>query len=56
MLSACLVGKNRTLIVLDYWLSEDKTEFIYLLDDIVEAKSKTAKTKEDNRIKNQLMI
>ena len=29
MLSACLVGKNRSLIVLDYWLSEDNTEFIY---------------------------
>lgn len=26
MLSACLVGKNRSLIVLDYWLSEDQTE------------------------------
>ena len=40
MLSACLVGKNRSLIVLDYWLSEDNTEFIYLLDDIVEAKAR----------------
>lgn len=45
MLSACLVGKNRTLIVLDYWLSEDNTEFIYLLDDIVEAKARQLKPK-----------
>ena len=43
MLSACLVGKNRSLIVLDYWLSEDNTEFIYLLDDIVEAKARQIK-------------
>lgn len=43
MLSACLVGKNRSLIVLDYWLSEDNTEFIYLLDDIVEAKARQLK-------------
>lgn len=40
MLSACLIGKNRSLIVLDYWLSEDNTEFVYLLDDIVEAKAR----------------
>ncbi|MGQ3449618.1 FtsK/SpoIIIE domain-containing protein [Streptococcus pneumoniae] len=45
MLSACLVGKNRSLIVLDYWLSEDNTEFIYLLDDIVEAKAKQLRPK-----------
>lgn len=45
MLSACLVGKNRSLIVLDYWLSEDNTEFIYLLDDIVEAKARQLKPK-----------
>ena len=45
MLSACLVGKNRSLIVLDYWLSEDNTEFIYLLDDIVEAKARQLKTR-----------
>ena len=43
MLSACLVGKNRSLIVLDYWLSEDNTEFIYLLDDIVEARARQLK-------------
>lgn len=43
MLSACLVGKNRALIVLDYWLSEDNTEFIYLLDDTVEAKARQLK-------------
>ena len=46
MLSACLVGKNRSLIVLDYWLSEDNTEFIYLLDDIVEAKARQLKPKK----------
>lgn len=40
MLSACLVGKNRSLIVLDYWLSEDNTTFVYLLDDIDEAKAR----------------
>ena len=45
MLSACLVGKNRSLIVLDYWLSEDNTEFIYLLDDIVEAKARQLRPK-----------
>ncbi len=46
MLSACLVGKNRSLIVLDYWLSEDNTEFIYLLDDIVEAKARQLRPKK----------
>lgn len=40
MLSACLIGKNRSLIVLDYWLSEDNTEYVYLLDDVVEAKAR----------------
>lgn len=45
MLSACLVGKNRSLIVLDYWLSEDNTEFIYLLDDIVKAKARQLRPK-----------
>ena len=45
MLSACLVGKNRSLIVLDYWLSEDNTEFIYLLDDIVEARARQLRPK-----------
>lgn len=45
MLSACLVGKNRSLIVLDYWLSADQTEFVYLLDDIVEAKARQLKPK-----------
>ena len=46
MLSACLVGKNRSLIVLDYWLSEDNTEFIYLLDDIVEARARQLKPRD----------
>ena len=46
MLSACLVGKNRSLIVLDYWLSEDNTEFIYLLDDIVEARARQLRPKK----------
>ncbi|HEM3634279.1 TPA: hypothetical protein U1C38_002157 [Streptococcus suis] len=40
MLSSCLVGENRSLIVLDYWLSEEQTEFVYLLDDILEAKAR----------------
>lgn len=51
MLSACLVGKNRSLIVLDYWLSEDNTEFIYLLDDIVEAKARQLKPKKITELK-----
>lgn len=51
MLSACLVGKNRSLIVLDYWLSEDNTEFIYLLDDIVEAKARQLKPKKIKELK-----
>ena len=51
MLSACLVGKNRSLIVLDYWLSEDNTEFIYLLDDIVEAKARQLKPKHITELK-----
>lgn len=51
MLSACLVGKNRTLIVLDYWLSEDNTEFIYLLDDIVEAKARQLTPKKITELK-----
>ena len=46
ILSACLVGKNRSLIVLDYWLSEDNTEFIYLLDDIVEARARQLRPKK----------
>jgi len=51
MLSACLVGKNRSLIVLDYWLSEDNTEFIYLLDDIVEARARQLKPKKITELK-----
>lgn len=51
MLSACLVDKNRSLIVLDYWLSEDNTEFIYLLDDIVEAKARQLKPKHITELK-----
>ena len=51
MLSACLVGKNRSLIVLDYWLSEDNIEFIYLLDDIVEAKARQLKPKHITELK-----
>lgn len=51
MLSACLVGKNRSLIVLDYWLSEDNTEFIYLLDDIVEAKARQLRPKYITELK-----
>lgn len=51
MLSACLVGKNRSLIVLDYWLSEDNTEFIYLLDDIVKAKARQLKPKHITELK-----
>ncbi len=51
MLSACLVGKNRSLIVLDYWLSEDNTEFIYLLDDIVEARARQLKPKHITELK-----
>lgn len=51
MLSACLVGKNRSLIVLDYWLSEDNTEFIYLLDDIVEAKARQLKPRHITELK-----
>lgn len=51
MLSACLVGKNRSLIVLDYWLSEDNTEFIYLLDDIVEARARQLKPKKIKELK-----
>ncbi|HEM3590782.1 TPA: hypothetical protein U1C03_001969 [Streptococcus suis] len=51
MLSACLVGKNRSLIVLDYWLSEDNTEFTYLLEDIVEAKARQLKPKRITELK-----
>lgn len=51
MLSACLVGKNHALIVLDYWLSEDNTEFIYLLDDIVEAKARQLKPENITELK-----
>lgn len=51
MLSACLVGKNRSLIVLDYWLSEDNTEFIYLLDDIIKAKARQLKPKHITELK-----
>lgn len=51
MLSACLVGKNRSLIVLDYWLSEDNTEFIYLLDDIVEARARQLRPKYITELK-----
>ena len=52
MLSACLVGKNRSLIVLDYWLSEDNTEFIYLLDDIVEAKARQLRPKKITELRS----
>ncbi|HEL1066076.1 TPA: hypothetical protein TVE75_001523 [Streptococcus equi subsp. zooepidemicus] len=51
MLSACLVGKNRSLIVLDYWLSEDNTTFVYLLDDIEEAKARQLTPKEITELK-----
>lgn len=51
MLSACLVGKNRSLIVLDYWLSEDQTEFVYLLDDTMEAKARQLKPKRITELK-----
>ncbi|MFH6614968.1 FtsK/SpoIIIE domain-containing protein [Streptococcus suis] len=51
MLSACLVGENRSLIVLDYWLSEDNTEFVYLLDDIVEAKARQLMPKRITELK-----
>ena len=51
MLSACLVGKNRSLIVLDYWLSEDNTTFVYLLDDIDEAKARQLTPKEITELK-----
>lgn len=51
MLSSCLVGKNRSLIVLDYWLSEDNTEFVYLLDDIYEAKARQLKPKYITELK-----
>ena len=51
MLSACLVGKSRSLIVLDYWLSEDNTTFVYLLDDIDEAKARQLTPKEITELK-----
>ena len=35
----------------DYWLSEDNTEFIYLLDDIVEAKARQLKPKHITELK-----
>lgn len=51
MLSACLVGKNRSLIVLDYWLAEDNTQFVYLLDDIDEAKARQLMPKRITELK-----
>lgn len=51
MLSACLVGKNRSLIVLDYWLSEDQTEFVYMLDSINEALARQLKPKRITELK-----
>lgn len=45
MLSSILVGKNRSLIVLDYWISLDNTEFTYLLDSIDEAQERQLKPK-----------
>ncbi|WP_367985863.1 FtsK/SpoIIIE domain-containing protein [Streptococcus sp. ZY1909104] len=51
MLSACLVGKNRSLIVLDYWLSEDNTEFVYLLDSIEEAQARQLNPKRITELK-----
>ena len=40
MLSSILVGKNRSLIVLDYWISLDNTEYTYYLDSIDEAQAR----------------
>ncbi|HFU3804227.1 TPA: FtsK/SpoIIIE domain-containing protein [Streptococcus suis] len=51
MLSSCLVGKNHSLVVLDYWLSEDNTEFVYLLDDIDEAKARQLKPRRITELK-----
>lgn len=51
MLSACLVGKNRSLIVLDYWLSEDNTEFVYMLDSTDEAQERQLKPKRITELK-----
>lgn len=51
MLSACLVGKNCSLIVLDCWLSEDNTEFVYLLDSIDEAQARQLKPKRITELK-----
>lgn len=45
MLSSILVGKNRSLIVLDYWISFDNTEFTYLLDSIDDAQARQLKPK-----------
>ncbi|MEG3314032.1 FtsK/SpoIIIE domain-containing protein [Streptococcus parasuis] len=51
MLSACLVGKNRSLIVLDYWISLDNTEFTYLLDSIDDAQARQLKPKRITELK-----
>lgn len=51
MLSSILVGKNRSLIVLDYWLSGDNTEFTYLLEDTIEAKARQLKPKRITELK-----
>ncbi|WP_449453417.1 hypothetical protein [Streptococcus suis] len=51
MLSSILVGKNRSLIVLDYWLSGDNTEFTYLLEGAIEAKARQLKPKRITELK-----
>ncbi|HEM2780125.1 TPA: hypothetical protein U1079_002048 [Streptococcus suis] len=45
MLSSILVGKNRSLIVLDYWISLDYTEYTYLLDSNDDAQARQLKPK-----------
>lgn len=51
MLSSILVGKNRSLIVLDYWISFDNTEFTYLLDSIDDAQARQLKPKYITELK-----
>lgn len=51
MLSSILVGKNRSLIVLDYWISLDNTEYSYLLDSIDEAHVRQLKPKYITELK-----
>lgn len=51
MLSACLVGKNRSLIVLDHWLSAHNTEYYYLLDSIDESLARQLKPKRITELK-----